>query len=761
MKTFVPKFAYLLVVILFVAGCSGHVHKVEVSISGVPTTVAPNQVVTFTATVTGERKGNQGVTWAVNGAGTFTSTTTSLTYTAPATVPANPLVTVMATSIATPTAGATATFTIATAALSVQITNPINSVTVGSTTNPVIDATVTNDVNNQGVSWDLFTAGTTTECEPDCGTIVMSNSTSAEYQAPATVPANPSVSLVATSVADNTQSAIDTFTIQAATTSNLSFLNGNYAFEVSGFGDESDGAALTLAGSFVADGNGNITSGEIDVNDNFTVTNTKTSNTPVTGTYTLDSNLRGVITLAIPLNEFSNNATFAFTLDSATNTGEIISADPQEQAVSGTLAGQSAAVLSATPSGSFIFRGSSDAANIRAGMVGRFTIGSGGVISNGLVDSADLGNGNDSVDDTLTGTFTAADAAGRGTVQFNTDQSGLVAGIYAYYAVSPTKIYLITIDNEADGQFVAVARGQSSLSASSVNGTGVFGILGGDDNDDTAGPVLSSVIIGQMVVTGGNTVSVQCDLNDAGSQPGQCSSSDTDVVAIPGTVTFDPSTGRGTMTLPNGYSEGFVDSVTFYLENNGAGVLLDTTGFDDGSTLPEAAVGDLIPQTNVNDVAGQVQGLTLISEGSGVAVEGEAAIAGSGQTNGLLDASAVDEDPIFGATLTGPVSEVASTGRSTAQFTSNALPETGDFALFSASPTQFFLIGETSETDSPLGIFSSQTLPEVQNAVKAKSSASTARGPKSATSTRQTIGRHRTRHNAAKATTKTQTKHAR
>jgi hypothetical protein len=248
----------------------------------------------------------------------------------------------------------------------------------------------------------------------------------------------------------------------------------------------------------------------------------------------------------------------------------------------------------------------------------------------------------------------------------------------------------------------------------------------------------SSVAIGQLTITGGDTASVVCDLNDAGSISLCDSSAGAGVVAlngkpakaagsikpnvgpvpIPGTVTFDPTTGRGTVTFPGGYPDGFIDSAVFYLEANGAGVLLDTTPLAEGSDgTPEAFVGDWIPQTGTSDIIGQVQGVGLIAEVASVAIEGEANVAVDGTTNGLFDGAIVDSLPILDSSVTGTFSASDTTGRSTAMLSASVLPNTSDFASYEVSPTQFFIIGETNNIDSPLGIFTSQTLPQ-QPAVK-------------------------------------------
>jgi hypothetical protein len=714
---------YIAIAFIF-AGCAGHPRRrgISIAITGAVTTVAPNQVLNLGAVVNGDST-NSGVTWGVVGAGTFTSTTSALVYTAPPTVPTNPTVTVTATSIADTNVSVSVTFTIATGAVSVTITNPITTATAGSDTNIVLNATVANDTGAAGVTWQLVTAGTTTACAPGCGTIVTSTTTSFTYLPPPTVPTNASTSIIATSITDPTQSATDTFTIQAQAASDLSFLSGPYAFEMSGF--DSDGNAATVAGSFVADGMGGISMGEIDVNDHFAIANTK----PVTGSYTLGPDLRGTITLNQAISPFSDSPMLAFTIDSATNTGTITGLDEELPAVSGVLAAQSPAVLSGTPSGNFIFRGSSDAEATRFGEVGRFTIGAGGGITGGLIDSADIANGNDSQDATLAGSFAIADGTGRGQAILD---AGSNSSNYAYYAVSPTKIFLIEVNPASSTQVLGIARAQnlSSLTASSVNGTGVFGLIGGDLGTDPVAQ-FSSVAVGQLVISGGNTASISCDINDAGG-PEQCTSSGGAAIApLAGTVAFDPTTGRGTIVIANGFDDGFIDSLTFYLEANGTGVLLDTTSFNgEELAIPEALVGDLIPQTSTANLAGQTQAVLLISESDLPTAVGTADITGTG-LNGLFDGTITPlEETVSDQPFAATVSGSDATGRSTFQFSTSIGGGVNTSGVaYEVSPNQYFLItGDPNEDSSGLLVFTPQTLPaQAADAAKTSTKAPPAR----------------------------------
>ena len=75
-------------------------------------------------------------------------------------------------------------------------------------------------------------------------------------------------------------------------------LQGNNAFSFNGF---NNGTPFYMAGSFIGDGAGNITSGVLDQND---FTNGVTTNAPFTGTYTIGTNGLGTLSFVIgaPLN---------------------------------------------------------------------------------------------------------------------------------------------------------------------------------------------------------------------------------------------------------------------------------------------------------------------------------------------------------------------------------------------------------------------------------------------------------------------------
>jgi hypothetical protein len=93
--------------------------------------------------------------------------------------------------------------------ISVTVSPTSANVTNGVGTQP-FSATLTNDVQNKGVTWTLSGAGCSGSA---CGTLTNVTSTSVTYNAPAAVPSPATVTLTAASVTDNTKFANATVTI--------------------------------------------------------------------------------------------------------------------------------------------------------------------------------------------------------------------------------------------------------------------------------------------------------------------------------------------------------------------------------------------------------------------------------------------------------------------------------------------------------------------------------------------------------------------
>jgi hypothetical protein len=574
-----------------------------------------------------------------------------------------------------------------------------------------LTATVTNDSGSAGVNWTLAGAGTLTN----------NTTTGVTYTAPALpVPVNPSVTITATSIADTSSNSSVTFLIQQPAVQVLQYINGQYAFEATGF-DDANGAPLTIAGSVTADGNGHITAGEIDLNDNTSIASIPS----VTGTYTFDTNGRGTFVFSsfnLGANSpFSASPTFAFTLDLTSNSGAIAAVDNNLPVLSGTIDKQTAAAISTTPSGAFIMRAVSDAPQ-RVGFAGRFNVVGGGAMSNGFGDMNDVGNGTDAEDASLTGTFTISDAHGRGTNNtFNI--AGVGVSQLVYYGISASKYYLFETGNNTTGsttQFVGVMRTQGSLTSNSPSGSVIFGTIGGDLLSSCS-CVASSVGVGNMAFNGTGTT-VTYDLNDAGL----INSSSTGGT-IPGVVTFDPTTGRGTIAFTNGFSNGFIDSAVFYLEGTGKGVLLDSTDFSSSGAYPESLVGDMLPQISTSAIAGTIQGVELVGDAFSPAIATAGTVTG-GNIAALQSGSVPPTNVSNGGigtdiALGGTIGASDATGR--AQLLWNSEFYVGQTTnlpgiAYAYDATHFFVVQtSTNDIESTLGVYSAQTLPAVPDGARA------------------------------------------
>jgi Putative Ig domain len=130
------------------------------------------------------------------------------------------------------------------------------------------------------------------------------------------------------------------------TVNNLGPLKGNYAFLFRGFNSS---GAVAIAGSFTADGLGNITNGVEDFN---SAVSNSYQNLAFTGTYTLGSDNRGVLTFS----SLQGSPAFAFAVDAAGAHGRMIEFDSSGIRGSGQLQKRAVSICtSATLAGQYAF----------------------------------------------------------------------------------------------------------------------------------------------------------------------------------------------------------------------------------------------------------------------------------------------------------------------------------------------------------------------------------------------------------------------
>ncbi len=216
-------------------------------------------------------------------------------YIAPSMIPAGNTVTITATSVADPSASANATVTITPPVVTISlVVTPPASIPAGSATNLaayVTDGTFTNAAGQMGIDWTvscgLSACGLLIPQHTANDTANATQQVTTSFTAPSTVPPGGTVTVTATATAAPTTQVSVTITITPVTLNN-SLLNGQYAFFLSGVNTNDQSA---LAGSLIADGNGNIIGGEE------TLSGQSTTLTGITGSYYIGSDGRGLMTL--------------------------------------------------------------------------------------------------------------------------------------------------------------------------------------------------------------------------------------------------------------------------------------------------------------------------------------------------------------------------------------------------------------------------------------------------------------------------------
>jgi len=326
---------------------------------------------------------------------------------------------------------------------------------------------------------------------------------------------NPATATVSGNVATGVAAGVTTITATYATTAitgttalnvtNTTLGNGNlsghYVFSLDHAGIRGQGFAL---GSFIADGNGNITGGNVDEN-------APQGSTPGAGIgivagvgcgsgsvttnscYSVNPDGRGTLTLTTA--QGTDTYSFILSNDGPPSThGRLILSDSSGIEV-GTIEAQT---TSATISGSYAFllggmdgtllTGSTTTQNPEV-LAGQFATSSGAITGsldvndNGTIDGTAGGNAGGSSAAAFTATYNAPDSNGRGTLKLTppaTLSSQLLSGTtywtFAYYVVSANRVFLIQTDLQGTAPTVAALAGSAQLqSSTSFSNTSVAG----------------------------------------------------------------------------------------------------------------------------------------------------------------------------------------------------------------------------------------------------------------------------------------------
>jgi len=375
----------------------------------------------------------------------------------------------------------------------------------------------------------------------------------------------------------------------------------NYGYTLLLRGFDPNGKPMALAGILLADNHGSILGGELDLNDAGQITHVPS---PVTGSYTTSSSFGGIlrgetsITTNFKLPGTNIPLGLKFVFNNGATQGRIIEFDNSGFSNSGIVYIQEpTAIEEANPVGNFAFGLDSDAPmGARTVAAGEFEIvnqlqrAPNGGIAGGLVDQSNTCAPAPTycTSPIAAGLATGPDAFGRGTLTLN---AGGTPAQFAFYVVNAGEMFLMEIDSGAKpGTLLAgVARQQATFNMNSPNTTAVLQMTGLDtvQGGDSIAP---DVIIGAMSIIPGGSFTLTFDTNDAGSvQTGQ---------QVAGSVlSFDPSSGRGVISIAGGFSSGFMDTAIFYLYSSGEGFLIDADPASGGGAVNKGLSGNFILQS--------------------------------------------------------------------------------------------------------------------------------------------------------------------
>ena len=314
-------------------------------------------------------------------------------------------------------------------------------------------------------------------------------------------------SVTATDAGSPVQTAQQPLSINVvAAGSNDAELTGQYAFLLQGF--DATGP-VAIAGSFVADGKGNLTGGIEDINR----TSGVTASLAFTGTYSVNADNRGTITLTSTMGA----STFTFALGSfvtgVASLGHAIEFDATGTNVAGIIKKQDTTAFSpAAISGNFAtgMRGAGST-GLPYALAGSFTANGLGAISAGALDTK--GAGLVAANTAFTGTYTVA-ANGRGTSTLTVGTSVINQ---AFYVISANELLMISTDPLSvttaiyGGSVLKQAAGP--FTNASLNGNSVLAVEG---FDSTGVSQAVTIQVGVITSTGTGTFTISADGNKGG-----------------------------------------------------------------------------------------------------------------------------------------------------------------------------------------------------------------------------------------------------
>jgi len=472
-----------------------------------------------------------------------------------------------------------------------------------------------------------------------------------------------------------------------------STLNGKYAFNFTGSATNT-GNPIFEAGSFTADGAGNITAGVEDIN---IVGTLVTKGKALTGTYSIGSDGRGT------LNFTSVSQTFKIAIETG-NHGQLIRFD-SGAAGSGTFDLQTASAFSlGSLSGNYVFgwNGSDSVLNPISG-IGAVTVASG---SGSFTGAAELNDGGSYSQGAVSATFQAPDANGHGTASFS--YGGGSAITYGYLIVSASRILLIETDGFAGTVGEVDLQSGTFTSASSISGSYAFSCNGISQG---------FAMVGQVVADGnGNITSSDVTENSFNSGVTMGPFLGTPSYVASNTVQGIPVNGRFTMTVTE--PSNFADNFVVYLISPSQAMFMETDS-------DQLTFGQLVSQTGgpfSSSLLNGNYGLNFFGvDLNGVEADAVGQFAGGGTstlTGGTIDINHEDvTPPTFpnNAISAGSYTVINNTtGHGTISFSAaSSTFQPFTFHFYFVSPAEVFLIETDRQPAFQAAMGSAQSQPTI------------------------------------------------
>ena len=361
----------------------------------------------------------------------------------------------------------------------------------------------------------------------------------------------------------------------------LASLNGTYAFTTSGeVITGSSAIPMARVGSFSADGNGHITGGIEDVNTSGTPS---TANAITSGSYTVNSDGRGTLTLTFA----SGNSIDLGIVVTSTSDGLMIDetlSSSQASTGSGNYILQQSSPFSLSElSGNYVFDfagldGAQPNPNPES-FVGEFTANGGtGTIPTGLFDDDD--GGTLTSDATMTsGTIAQDPTQPSSFTSFGRGIATIAGQNFVFYMINANRVRFLSTSN---GMLSGDAVLQPSVPAAPSGGF-AFLVAGSSGNGGLTR-------VARFDVSSSTVSKLLMDVNNAGLETEFGPSA----LTMP-SISYDSTTGRGKLSFQS--SSVNVYTFVFYLSSASDGVIQEVTGPSGTNTAVVVADGSILAQS--------------------------------------------------------------------------------------------------------------------------------------------------------------------